>query len=162
MKAFTFSLILTNPTKIPTITEVSLAYKATLSVKTLPSITSPKEAAAYLRSIWNNDFLELKEEFVLVLLNNKKHVFVWNIVATGGATATIVEISSIFQVAMLGNAQSIILAHNYPSSNPMPSNADIQLTKGAVEVGKLLGIDVDDHIIIYRNGYTSLRNEGYM
>ncbi|MEQ9279398.1 MAG: JAB domain-containing protein [Balneola sp.] len=147
---------------MPQIAEVSLAYRSIQPVDSLPTITSPQEAATYLRSIWNDDHLELKEEFIVILLNNKKHVLGWNLVSTGGATATIVEISSIFQVAMLGNSQSIVLAHNHPSSNPNPSNADIQITKRAVEAGKILGITVDDHIIIYRSGYTSLRNEGYM
>ncbi|WP_020403846.1 JAB domain-containing protein [Gracilimonas tropica] len=147
---------------MPKIAEVSLSYKSTVPIDSLPTITSPDEAAAYLRSIWNDDHLELKEEFVIILLDNQKQVLGWNLVSSGGATATIVDMASIFQVALLGKAKSLILAHNHPSSNPKPSSADVQLSKRAVEAGKLLSIHIDDHLIIYRSGFTSLRNEGLM
>lgn len=147
---------------MPQIAEVSLAYKSTVPLDSLPTITSPEEAVAYLRTIWNDDLLELKEEFILLMLDNQKQVLGWNLVSSGGATATIVDMASIFQVALLGKAKSLILAHNHPSSNPKPSSADVQLTKRAVEVGKLLSIHIDDHIILFRSGYTSLRNERLM
>ena len=145
---------------MPVIAEVSLSYKSTRPVDTLPRITSPDEAAAYLRSIWDDGQLDFREQFILVLLDNQKHVLGWNLVSSGGPTATIVEIASIFQAALLGNANSVLLAHNHPSGNPKASSADIKLTKRAVEAGKLLGITVDDHIILYRGGYTSFRNKG--
>lgn len=147
---------------MPQIAEVSLAYKSTVPVDSLPTITSPEEAAAYLRTIWNDDLLELKEEFILIMLDNQKQVIGWNLVSSGGATATIVDMASIFQVALLGKAKSLILSHNHPSNNSTPSVADIQLTKRAVEAGRLLGISIDDHLIIYRSGFTSLRNRGLM
>lgn len=147
---------------MPQIAEVSLAYRSVQPVESLPTITSPEEAAAYLRSIWNDDHLELKEEFVVVLLDNMKHVLGWSLISSGGSTATIVDTAQIFQVALLGKANSILLAHNHPSGNPKASTADMQLTKRAVEAGKLLGIPVDDHIILYRSGFTSLRHEGLM
>jgi len=59
---------------MPIIAEVSLAYKAAQSVETLPTIASPEEAASYLRSIWDSDTLEFREEFIVVLLNNAKNV----------------------------------------------------------------------------------------
>jgi len=147
---------------MPHIAEVTLAYKSPVPVETLPKITSPDEAAAYLRSIWDDDLLELKEQFIVVLLNNAKQVLGWNLVSSGGSTATVVDIAAIFQVALLGNAQSVILAHNHPSGYSIESSSDIHLTKKAVEAGKFLGIPVDDHIILYRSGYTSFRNRGLM
>ncbi|MFP8487628.1 JAB domain-containing protein [Gracilimonas sp. Q87] len=147
---------------MPQITEVTLAYKSTVPIESLPTITSPEEAAAYLRSIWNDDHLELKEEFLIVILDNMKHVLGHSLISSGGSTATIVDTAQIFQVALLGKANSIILAHNHPSGNKKASTADVQLTKRTVEAGKLLGIPVDDHIILIRSGYTSLRNEGLM
>lgn len=144
---------------MPTIAEVSLAYKATQSVETLPSITSPEEAHEYLRSIWDQNTIELREEFLVVLLNNAKKVLGWSRISTGGSTATIVEPSAIFQLALLGKASSIICCHNHPSGNLKASSADIQLTKRIKEVGDLLGIPLDDHIILTRSGYVSLRDE---
>jgi len=97
---------------MPNIAEVSLVYKASQSVETLPTITSPQEAAEYLRSIWDDDklaqALELQEEFVVVLLDFSKHVLGWSIVSSGGQTATIVEPSAVFQLALLVKADSIL------------------------------------------------------
>ena len=70
---------------MPQIAEISLAYRSIEPVETLPTITSPDEAAAYLRSIWNQDHLELKEEFVVVLLDNMKHVLGWSLISSGGS-----------------------------------------------------------------------------
>ena len=147
---------------MPQIAEVTLAYKSPVPVESLPSITSPDEAAAYLRSIWDDDLLDLKEQFIVVLLDNMKKVLGWSLISSGGSTSTIVDIAAIFQVALLGNAQSLVLCHSHPSGCKKASTADIQLTKRAVEAGKLLGIPVDDHIILYRGGYISLRNQGLL
>lgn len=142
------------------IAEVSLSYKSPVPLSTSPRITSPTEAYNYLKEIWNPDTLELREEFVIILLDNAKHVLGWSNISQGSSTATIVDIASIFQVALLGKANSIILAHNHPSSNQTPSCSDLSLTKKAVEAGKLLGIAVDDHIIIYQDGFTSFSIRG--
>lgn len=147
---------------MPIIAEVSLAYKAAQSVETLPKISSPEEAAYYLRSIWDSDTLELREEFIVVLLNNAKKVLGWSRISIGGSTATIVEPSAIFQTALLGKANSILVAHNHPSGRKKASTADITLTKRIKEVGNLLGIPLDDHIILCVNGYLSMRDEGLM
>ena len=70
---------------MPIIAEVSLAYKAAQSVETLPKITSPEEAANYLRSIWDSGTIELREEFIVVLLNNAKKVLGWSRISIGGS-----------------------------------------------------------------------------
>lgn len=147
---------------MPNIAEVSLAYKATQSVETLPTITSPEEAADYLRSIWDSETIELREEFLVILLNNAKKVLGWSRISTGGSTATIVEPSAVFQLALLGKADSIICAHNHPSGRLEFSSADIALSRRLTDAGKLLGITVDDHIILTQTGYLSLREEGLM
>jgi DNA repair protein RadC len=147
---------------MPTIAEVSLAYKASQPVETLPTITSPEEAAVYLRSIWDQDTIELREEFIVVLLNNAKKVLGWSRISIGGSTATIVEPSAVFQLALLGKADSIICAHNHPSGNLKASSADISLTRRLTDAGKLLGITLDDHIIITQSGYLSLSKERLM
>lgn len=147
---------------MPIISEVSLAYKASQPVDSLPKITTPQDAASYLRSIWDSDTLELREEFIVVLLNNAKNVLGWSRISTGGSTATIVEPTAIFQTALLGKANSILIAHNHPSGRKKASTADITLTKRVKEVGSLLGIPLDDHIILCAKGYLSLREEGLM
>lgn len=144
---------------MPTITEVSLAYKASQPVETLPQITSPEEANSYLRSIWDQDTLELREEFIVVLLNNAKKVLGWSKISTGGSNATVVEPVAVYQTAILGKANSIVVAHNHPSGRLEVSSADIQLTKRLAEIGKLFSIPLDDHIILTATDYLSLRAE---
>ena len=145
---------------MPQIAEVSLAYNSSQTVDELPIITGPEEAANYLHSIWTPDTLELREQFVIVLLNNAKRVLGWSLISSGGSTATIVEPSAVFQTAMLGKAESIICAHNHPSGNRKASTADVKLTERLCEAGRMLGIPVEDHIILTQSGYTSFRNKG--
>lgn len=147
---------------MPIIAEVSLAYKAMQAVETLPTINHPTQANEYLRSIWNQDTIELREEFIVILLNNAKRVLGWSLISTGGSSATIVEPSAVFQTALLGKASTIIIAHNHPSGNLKASQADISLTKRISTAGQMLGIHLDDHLIITQAGFLSFVEEGLM
>ncbi len=120
-------------------------------------ITSPDAAVAYfgpkLRHL-------TKEVFIVAFLNHKKVLAGFHQISSGGSNATIVEPAEVLRQAMLNQANSILLFHNHPSGNAKASNADIQLTKRISESGKLLGIPVDDHIIIAGYNYVSFSNEG--
>lgn len=120
-------------------------------------ITSPQEAVAYfgpkLRDL-------TKEVFIVAFLNNAKVVMGYRKISSGGSTATIVDPAEVMRQAVMNEANSILLLHNHPSGNNKESKADIQLTKRISESGKLLGIPVDDHIIIAGDGYTSFRAKG--
>ena len=72
----------------------------------------------------------------------------------------LVDIKNIFQVALLGNAASIIVAHNHPSGCVRPSMDDIELTEKIQHAGQLLQVQVDDHIIITKDGYFSFNETG--
>jgi DNA repair protein RadC len=120
-------------------------------------ITSPQEAVAYfgpkLRDL-------TKEVFIVAFLNNAKIVMGYKKISYGGSTATIVDPAEVMRQAVVNEANSILLCHNHPSGNKKESRADIQLTKRLLEAGKLLGIPVDDHIIIAGDGFTSLKSKG--
>lgn len=122
-------------------------------------ITAPQDAVAYfgpkLRDL-------TKEVFLVAFLNNAKIVTGYKKVSSGGATATIVDPAEVMRQAVMNEAHSIILLHNHPSGNTKESSADIQLTKRITKAGKLLGIPVNDHIIIAGDGYTSLKAKGLM
>lgn len=122
-------------------------------------ITSPSDAAAYfgpkLRDL-------TKETFLVVFLNNAKIVMGYKKISTGGATATVVDPAEVMRQAMMNEASSILLVHNHPSGNNLESKADRQLTHRIAEAGKLLGIPVDDHIIIAGDEYTSFRSKGLL
>ncbi len=117
-------------------------------------ITSPQDAVAFfapkLRDL-------TKEVFIVTFLNNAKYVTGYKQISSGGSTATIVDPSEVMRQAVMNEANSILLVHNHPSGNTSESKADIQLTKRIAEAGKLLGIPVDDHIIIAGDGYTSFK-----
>jgi len=146
--------------KSPTLAEVKLKYNSEQSINYCPTVTSPDEAEKVLRQIWDEDTIQLKEEFVVLLLNNAKKCLGWSKISSGGATATIVDPPTIFQVALLANATSIILAHNHPSGNTSPSKSDKNLTNRIKESGKMLGIEVEDHIILTGEDYVSMKAHG--
>jgi len=120
-------------------------------------ITSPEDAVAYfgpkLRDL-------TKEVFIVAFLNNAKIVTGYKKVSSGGSTATIVDPAEVMRQAVMNEANSILLLHNHPSGNNKESKADIQLTNRINKSGKLLGVPVDDHIIIAGDSYTSFRAKG--
>lgn len=121
-------------------------------------ITSPEEGAAF----FGPKIRHLnKEVFIVAFMNNRKILTGFQQISKGSSNATIVDPAEVMRQAILHQANSIILVHNHPSANPKASTADIQLTKRVAESGKLLGIPVDDHIIIAGYDFVSLRSEGY-
>lgn len=122
-------------------------------------IQSPEDAVAYFGPALRD---RTKEAFLVAFLNNSKVVTGHSQISSGGATATIVDPGEVFRQAILNEACSILLLHNHPSGNPKESRADIRLTQRIVEAGKLLGVPVDDHIIIAGDSYTSMRGKGYV
>jgi DNA repair protein RadC len=121
------------------------------------SITCPEDANAYFGPRLRD---KANEVFVVAFLNAAKVLTGHQIISSGGATATIVDPAEVLRHAMLNNANSIILLHNHPSGHAKASKADVQLTKRISESGKLLGIPVDDHIIIADQQFVSLKAEG--
>lgn len=146
----------------PSLAEVKLSYKTEESQQTFPQVTSPDEAVEVLRQVWDEDHIQLKEEFIVLLLNNSKRCIGWSKISSGGVTATIVDPCTVFQLALLANATSIIVAHNHPSGNLEPSKSDRILTERIIKSGDLLGISVEDHILLSANNYSSFRAKGIL
>jgi DNA repair protein RadC len=100
------------------------------------------------------------EVFYVAFLNNKKVMKGFHQISSGGSNATIVEPAEVLRQAVINKANSIILVHNHPSGVCKASTADISLTKRLSESGKLLGIPIDDHVIIVGYKFVSMRTEG--
>ena len=149
-------------TKNNFVAEVGLTYKSIAPPEGLPQITSPDLAYQLLLSIWDKDTIELHEHFVVLMLNNQKQCLGWSTISKGGSTSTVVDPRHIFQLALLANSESLVLAHNHPGRALKASTADIQLTKRIKQAGDLLGITVDDHLILTREGYLSLKSTGIL
>lgn len=117
-------------------------------------VRSPAEAvsvlAAYLKQ-WD------REVFVVMALDTRNKPIGINRASIGSLNASIVHPREAFKFAILANASSIMLAHNHPSGDPGPSQEDIDLTRRLVDAGRVLGIDVLDHIIIGGDKHASLK-----
>lgn len=98
-----------------------------------------------------------KEKFFTILLDTKNQIIAVEDISTGSLNASIVHPREVFHYAIKKNAKSMILAHNHPSGHPSPSKEDHQITERLVEVGKLVGIEVIDHIVIGRETYYSFK-----
>ena len=123
------------------------------------TIKTPEDAHRILQGY----FADLPcEHFIVMLLNTKNRVTAVSPVSTGSLNASIVHPRELFQRAILGNAASLILAHNHPSGDPTPSPEDVELTKRLVDAGKLLDITVLDHIIIGDGCFVSLKERGVL
>lgn len=143
------------------ISEIELVYKKTIKSDDLPVITRSTEANKILRELWSNR-IELCEEFIVVVLNNANKCLGWVKVSQGGLTGTVVENKLILVTAIKSAATGIIIAHNHPSGNIIPSNADIAITKRLNECCKLFDISLIDHIILSGDTekYYSFADEG--
>lgn len=123
------------------------------------TVTSPEDIAR----VYGPRLRDLpREVFVVVFLSTAGVILGDSTISEGGLAASIVEPRLVFRQAMMENAASIICLHNHPSGNPEPSRADKQVTRQLVEAGKIVGIEVHDHVIIAGMGFTSLAQRGLM
>jgi DNA repair protein RadC len=102
------------------------------------------------------------EEFWVLFLNRSSLVIKKELISRGGVSGTVVDSKILFKAAIECLASSIILCHNHPSGNTMPSEQDLQITKKLKEAGRLLEIPVLDHVIVCDNAYYSFADEGIM
>lgn len=102
------------------------------------------------------------ESLVALLLDTRQQVIGKHECARGNLASCPVEPCTVFRAAVVANASAIILVHNHPSGEAEPSVDDIELTKRLVEVGKLLGVAVLDHVIVTVDGYFSMLDGGML
>ena len=103
-----------------------------------------------------------REHLVLLTLDTKNKITSINTVSIGSLNSSIVHPREVFKTAILSNASSIILSHNHPSGDVTPSNEDISITTRIKEGGRILGIEVLDHVIIGDDKYSSLKEKGVL
>lgn len=103
-----------------------------------------------------------QEHIKLLLLNSKSHLIGETNISKGTVNASIITPRELFIDALSKGAVSIILLHNHPSGDPSPSKEDVLITKRILEAGKLIGIELLDHIIIGNNCYTSFCEMGIL
>lgn len=123
------------------------------------TIRSPKDGADYVME----DMRTLKQEhFVVIFLNTKNEIIHRETIFKGSLNSSIVHPREVFREAVKRSAASIICFHNHPSGDPTPSQEDIHVTRRLADSGKMMGIEVLDHIIIGDRKFTSLKEKGYL
>jgi len=129
-----------------------------------PTLDTPERIADLLRE--QNRAYEV-ENFQVVLLNTRRKLIRLERISQGTLDTLLVHPREVFKPAIAANAAAIVLAHNHPSGDPTPSEADIKVTRDLIRAGQLLKIDVLDHVILGRatqerpRDYVSLRELGY-
>ncbi|REA63804.1 DNA repair protein [Dyadobacter luteus] len=142
--------------------EVELIYKSYVKASQRAKIGIASDAYRVFLNNWNQDEIELRESFKIMMLNRANRVLGVYEVSKGGLTGVAVDMRMIFIAALKANAASIILAHNHPSCQLIASISDREFTQRAKAAGKLLDIEVLDHLILTSEGFLSFVNEGYL
>jgi DNA repair protein RadC len=123
----------------------------------LPVINSPANAADLVR--YEMSAFE-QEHLRVLLLDRRNHVLEIKDLYIGSTSSAQVRVAEIFREAVRKNASALIVVHNHPSGDPTPSPDDVALTRAIVQAGKLLDIDVLDHLVVAQNGWVSLKERG--
>jgi|SRR5215204_1031555 len=124
-----------------------------------PVVRYSREIAEYLQALLKDHHHEV---FVVVFLNRANRINHYEIISEGGITGTVADPRIILRKALEEDAVSIILCHNHPSGNLLPSRADEELTHKIKEASKYFDIKVLDHIIVSEEGYYSFADEGIL
>jgi DNA repair protein RadC len=125
------------------------------------SITSSKNAADYIRQFYSDD-IEIYESFFILLLNRANKTIGYAKISQGGITGTYVDKKIIAKYVIDSLASGIIIAHNHPSGNLTPSDADKRITKEIKEICTLIDSSLLDHVILTSEGYLSFSDEGIL
>lgn len=144
------------------VTEVELIYRGKTRAIDRRKITSSREAHEILKQTWDQNKIELVEQFKIILLDRRNACIGISEISTGGIAGCVADPKIIFATALKARASGIILAHNHPSGNLTPSQADIDLTKKMVQAGKLLDLSVLDHVIETKESFCSFADDGLM
>lgn len=136
--------------------EVQLIYHNKTRANDRPKVNCAKKAFNIFRQSWDQGRIALLEECKLLLLDNQLRLMSVANISFGGMTEAIVDPRMIFSIALKRRAHKLILAHNHPSGALFPSNADIKLTDNIKALGRMMRIELEDHLILTSEGYYSI------
>lgn len=145
---------------------VQLKAAFNLGVRLSKQTASPKYLIEHPIHAYNLVKEELSQEkreiLVVILLDTKGYVITKETISIGTLTETLVHPREVFYPAIRHKAASLILIHNHPSGDPTPSKEDYEVTEQLTKVGKMMAIPINDHLIIGKSSYTSLRQRGFV
>jgi DNA repair protein RadC len=151
----TFGLGATKACEIVACFELSRRF---LKDKKSELILSPRDVWENLKDIRDNK----KEHFVVFYLDARNQKIQRDIISIGILNANLIHPREVFEPAIYHTAAQILIAHNHPSGDTKPSDDDLAVTKRLIEAGKILGIEVSDHVIVSQTSFLSLKCEGLL
>lgn len=142
------------------VAEIELSFSPNVRISLQPIIGNSFDAYAIFKENWADSKIEFVEEFKALFLNKANRVIGISSITLGGINHTIMDFRILFGVALKVVASGVIVAHNHPSGTLRPSESDIKVTQNIRDAGKLLGIDLIDHLIITKENYYSFKDNG--
>ena len=143
--------------------ELEIAYIPRFPLKEQPKISSSRSAYELLVQLYNPKTIYCQEEVIVLYLNNNHHIIGAQNLSKGGICSTIIDIRLILATALKSLSTAILLSHNHPSGNTLPSKKDREITAKLLDACKMLDIAFIDHIIVTAdNGYYSFVDEDIM
>ena len=146
--------------------KMSKAYQGNLNIR-FTQVKEPKKVQIRSAKDAYNEFVKYygadvynKEAFVVMYMNQANEIICIDTDTIGAMAQTMVDLPSILRKALVIGCRSMIVAHNHPSGNKQPSEADRQMTKKLVKACKTLELSVLDHVIVTDNGYYSFADNG--
>jgi len=133
------------------------------------TLDNPESLVNYLRPKLTESVIYRPdvENLIVIHLSTRRKAIGFEVISTGTLDTLLVHAREVFKSAILTNAAAIVLAHNHPSGDPTPSEADIKVTRDLIRAGQLLRIDLIDHVVLGQatperpKGWASLRELGY-
>lgn len=135
-----------------------LALKMIKVSEVLPGVFSPADVFNRLEDIRSSD----KENFVVLFLDTQNSIVGKEIISVGTLNASLVHPREVFRTAIIKKCASVIVAHNHPSGSLEPSTEDLMTTRRLQDAGKLIGIDVADHVLVTKVGYRSFKESNLL
>ena len=142
------------------VSEIKLTYHPVK--RSSGKVNASRDAADFIRSIFEPGQIELQEHFIILYLNRANQILGYYKHAIGSITGVVADVRLILAAALKSASSAIILAHNHPSSTLKPSEADIRLTKQVKEASKIMDIVVLDHLIITKEDFYSFADNGVL
>lgn len=141
------------------VSEIELVYKSKAKPSQRLQLKRVTDVFEFLQQNWDENKIELLEQFKVILMNRNHRVLGIYEASTGGVAGTVADSKLIFTVALKMNASNLIIAHNHPSGNLEPSEADKRLTQKIKEAAFFLDMRLLDHIIVTMEDCFSFANE---
>lgn len=142
------------------VSEIDLIYKTKIKNSQRPHVTSSQYAYSLIKDCWDPGKIEFLEQFKVLLLNQSNKVLGIYEASSGGITSTVVDVRLLFAAALKAGAAGLIIAHNHPSGNVLPSEQDKHITKKISMAGEVLDIKLLDHLIVTSEHYYSFADQG--